>query len=173
MDEEKVNVESIPYIFSIKNVSDDKLYNVDLFNNKDNRCNIMASLKGANLDEDIEKYSGIEIGHSRIVVFHDYKKFLKKQIRCSLNLLCKKDDRELTESIEFQMDSYQQQEDQVDGHKHYLLHKTGCYCQVSFNYLMPEAEIMLYLYPASKTADDGEGVNFKSPIINEFLSNLK
>jgi hypothetical protein len=152
----------IPYSFMIKNLTDDKFYDVDIFNyDHKNQKNIeYHCLNGISYDTFLRRLSAItkseeEIEFVRILVSCDYPKFRRKQLISSIfTSYVKKNGSALHTPAPtgLFLDVYQQQSDMIDmslneqmfkGNKILLSNEL----QLTLAYLMPEATVTITLYP--------------------------
>lgn len=131
-----------PFILKVKNTSDDKIYNVDLLSKKDDRVLIEYGWENISFP-DFKRYFQdklIIIGNTKIKAFHDFKRYVDKQLSCSLTI------NNINESNVFRLDvdPGQFQSNQVVFTRYYNIDSTT---QLILEHLMPEMELYIYLYP--------------------------
>jgi len=148
---------SNPYIIHIKNLTDEKIYDVKLFDyeyEKQNKLKYSCPISSVEYAQILRTLIGeneprIEIGTIRAIAFCDYAKFKIKQINCEFNIINK--DINGSESWipdRFIIDTYQQQE--AISVKSGLKIKFYNKLQIQLAFLMPETEMTIYLFPKSE-----------------------
>ena len=152
--EKKNNRIVAPYIIHIKNLTDEKLYDVKLFDygfSKQEKIKYSCPISSVDYDDILNTLIGENeprevIGTIRAMVFCDYKKFQSKQINCHFYVIEKNiNGCEIRTPYDFTIDPYQSQEEivVVTDLKINFYNKL----QIQFVYLMPETEMTIYLYP--------------------------
>ena len=152
--EEKKVQPSLPYIIHIKNLTDEKFYDVKLFDyefEKQDKIKYSCPISTVEYSQILRTLADENeprkvIGAIRAMAFCDYKKFQSKQINCGFSVINKDiNGSEVSSPDYFIIDPYQQQ----DGisHKSGLEIKFYNKLQIQLAYLMPETEMTIYLYP--------------------------
>lgn len=149
--------ESMPFIIQIKNVTDEKIYDVPLFDedyNSSEKIQYSAS-PGFQVGDDnkykdvLEKlYKNTEKQHfvSTVILLHahcEFYKFKQKQLylNCSIIDECDKED-----IVPFAIDPYQMQDNLVKASKEIVFNnKTN----IILPFLMPETTVKLFICPTS------------------------
>jgi len=141
------------FTVKIRNKSDDKLYNVNIFNDK--RINITFIGENGQKMTD-EEFSNMltrtvfDVGAISIMAYMDYPKFVSKQVNCVI--------ADSLQSFLFTVDAYQYQSNvsTIRFQDKYLL---GVNPSLILNFLMPEMEmninfIMKQVEPVIKKAEE-------------------
>ncbi len=104
-------LETGKYQIKIKNNSGDKVYDLNLFRNKDERVSVTSKMVECSLDEFIQlsTESAINICQVHVVAFHDYGKYAQKQLYCKIKQVSINGEYKEKEDIDFCIDPYQQQ----------------------------------------------------------------
>jgi hypothetical protein len=150
----------LPYQIRIKNLTDEKLYDVDLFNYEHEKQNKIAYSCGMGVE--YNSFLGFlsalseakeQVKLLRVQVWCDYPKFRSKQLNSCLHRIIQNPNGCL-ESVPLQVGNYlspyQQQSDIIDipmtdENKIELFNEL----QLRLSYLMPETEIIITLYPST------------------------
>ena len=144
---------SLPYLIHIKNLTDEKLYDVKLFDyefEKQDKIKYSCPISTVEYSQILRTLTGENeprkvIGTIRAMAFCDYKKFQSKQINCEFYVINKDiNGYEAHNPDRFMIDPYQQQEgiSQKSGLEIKFYNKL----QIQLAYLMPETEMTIYLY---------------------------
>lgn len=148
----------MPYSFHIKNLTDEKLYDVDLFNYDHEKQNKVAYSCTNGVDYNMflrflsslnEPTEGVNL--LRLVAVCDYQKFKAKQLRSCISVIYQEPKgRMISTPIQsgIHLSAYQQQSDIIeiplkDSNKIKLFNQL----QLRFSYLMPEAEMHISIFP--------------------------
>lgn len=149
---------SMPYSFHIKNLTDEKLYDVDLFNYDHEKQNKVAysCTNGVDYNMFLRFLSSLneakeEIVMMRFIAVCDYQKFKSKQLRtCLYTIYEEPNGRKVSKPTELSihLSAYQQQSDliQVDLSGKSTI-KIFNQLQLRLAYLMPEAEMHVAIFP--------------------------
>ena len=144
----------IPYIIHIKNLTDEKLYNVKLLDHDYKDQNKISYELGAGNVTYHEflmalAYQPIMIRETYIIAHCDYEKFQKRQLSSSFMIYERTiQGDEIATPQAIVLDPWQVQDDRVVVNKEYKLSMMD---SIEFEYLMPETDIRLFLYPESET----------------------
>jgi len=151
--EEKLN----PYQIRIKNLTDEKLYDVDLFNYKHEKQNKIKYSCGMGVDYDkflrilaSNSLSEEKIDLIQFMAFCDYDKFRNKQIISSLSTIYEEPNgisSSIKTNIGNYFSAYQQQANIVDMKVDSLKIQLNNLLQLRLSYLMPETEIVITIFP--------------------------
>ena len=158
-DEKKTPVNLSPYIFRVKNLTDEKLYDVDLFNyehEKQDKIEYSSCLHGVTYEYFLRILSSWnqaseEIKTIRFSAFCDYKKFQQKQLQTCLRII-RTNPNGFSASVPNQLfvhfSAYQMQGNIIDvqltdNDKIKLFNQL----QLRLDYLMPETEILIHIFP--------------------------
>ena len=150
----------LPYQIHIKNLTDEKLYDVDLFNYEHEKQNKIAYSCGAGVDYNnfLRFLSALseakeQVKLLRVQVWCDYPKFRNKQLNCCLHRIITNPNGCL-ESVALQVGNYfmayQHQSDIIDipmtdDNKIELFNEL----QLRLSYLMPETEMIITIFPST------------------------
>ena len=148
-----------PYCFHIKNLTDEKLYDVDLFNYDHEKQNKVAysCTNGVPYDSFLRFLSALseakeQVSLLRFQVWCDYPKFRSKQLNCCLNEIYQEPNGNM-QSIPLQVGNYlsanQHQSNIIDvpfseENRIKLFNKL----QLRLSYLMPETEMYITIFPS-------------------------
>lgn len=144
----------LPYIIKIQNTTDDKHYNVPVFNmehekNKSIRWKSGIMLSSYNeilAQKNADAITG-RVGKVMIITECDYKKFELRQMGCPFILSSRDSFGNKTDQGEFvTIDPYQQRSDCVVCVVEKYNFHLKCLSDIVFEYLMPETSIELRLY---------------------------
>jgi hypothetical protein len=158
-EEKSIEEISLPYQIHIKNLTDEKIYNVDLFNydHEKQRKLSYSCTNGVSYDKFLRWLSSLnepkeKIALLRLQVWCDYHKFINKQINCCLHTIYEKPNGKMI-SVPLQVGNYfsanQMQSGIVDmpmsdNQDIQLFNEL----QLRFSYLMPETEMIITIYPS-------------------------
>ena len=148
----------LPYQIEIKNLTDEKLYDVDLFNydhDKQNKVSYSCT-NGVPYERFLRFLSSLneakeEVKMLRFQVWCDYSKFISKQINCCVHTIYEKPNGSVS-SVPLHagnyFSSYQQQAGIIDipltdNHKIKLFNEL----QLRLSYLMPETNMIITIFP--------------------------
>lgn len=150
----------IPYQVRIKNLTDEKLYDVDLFNYEHEKQNKIAYSCGMGVEYNrfLRFLSALSEAKEQVVllrfqVWCDYPKFRSKQLNCCLHKIITNPNGNM-QSVPLQVGNYlspyQQQSDIIDilmtdDNKIELFNEL----QLRLSYLMPETEMIITIYPST------------------------
>ena len=147
----------LQYQIRIKNLTDEKLYDVDLFNYEHEKQNKIAYSCGMGVDYNSflrsiasNSLSKEQVTLLKFQVFCDYPKFINKQLNCCLHKIIENpNERMKSESLQVgnYFSAYQQQFDIIDipmtdDNKIELFNEL----QLRLSYLMPEIEIIITIF---------------------------
>lgn len=144
---------SIPFCVRIRNLTDEKLYDVKVFDfdhTKQRKIEYSSFLPTVTYDQllrqlqsyDDKKFDIVLLRH---FVLCDYVKFQKKQLSCDINLVIKDSNGcESWQSNHFLIDAYQQQNSVCELETKMPFSVKS---NLHYDFLMPETEIKLFLYP--------------------------
>jgi hypothetical protein len=147
----------LQYKIHIKNLTDEKLYDVDLFNYEHEKQNKIAYSCGIEVDYNSflrsiasNCLSEEQVTLLKFQVFCDYPKFINKQLNCCLHKIIENpNERMKSESLQVgnYFSAYQQQFDIIDipmtdDNKIELFNEL----QLRLSYLMPETEIIITIF---------------------------
>lgn len=148
----------LPYSFHIKNLTDEKLYNVDLFNYDHEKQNKVAysCTNGVDYKHFLRFLSSLneakeEISLMRFVAVCDYQKFKSKQLRTCLSIIYQEPNGRMVSTPReagMYFSAYQQQSDIIEipfNNKPKI--KLFNQLQLRLSYLMPEAEMHITIFP--------------------------
>lgn len=145
---------SLPYIIHIKNLTDEKIYDVKLFDyefEKQDKIKYSSPISSVDYGQILRTLTGENeprkvIGTIKAIAFCDYKKFQSKQINCKFSVIYSEiNGCVITNPYVFIIDPYQH----IDG----ISQKSGLEInfynklQIELAYLMPETEMTIHLYP--------------------------
>ncbi|PCJ51543.1 MAG: hypothetical protein COA79_26085 [Planctomycetota bacterium] len=154
----------IPFIVHIKNLTDEKLFNVKLINydyKDQNKISYELGAGDVTYGEFLSLLSNRPetIMDTYIVAHCDYEKFQTRQL-CSSFMIHERtsEGAETATPQTIVLDPFQVQTDRVLINKEYRL-STMDY--IEFAYLMPETDIKLFLYPDPKSETTLEPVEIK------------
>jgi len=140
-----------PYIIEIKNRSDDKHYDVkllDVDHEKQKRVDYNIPFSNIGYEEVIRSLEQRQqrIKNVMVTASCDYAKFRRRQLSCVLSAVERNLMGGCTEKpIILTIDPFQFQDDRVVMKSDFLLQ--GSMGNIELNYLMPETDVTLYLYP--------------------------
>jgi hypothetical protein len=150
----------LPYQIRIKNLTDEKLYDVDLFNYEHEKQNKIAYSCGMGVEYNrfLRFLSALseakeQVFLLRFQVWCDYPKFRSKQLNCCLHkIITNPNGRMQSEPLQVgnYFSAYQQQSDIIDipmtdDNKIELFNEL----QLRLSYLMPETEMIITIYPST------------------------
>lgn len=148
----------LPYCLHVKNLTDEKLYGVDLFNYNHEKQNKVAysCTNGVAYNMFLRFLSSLnevkeEIVIMRFIAVCDYPKFKSKQLRTCLDVIYEEPNgRKVTmpKELSIHLDAYQQQSDIIQvalSGKSTI--KIFNQLQLRLAYLMPEAEMHITIFP--------------------------
>ena len=149
----------LPYQIRIKNLTDEKLYDVDLFNYEHEKQNKIAYSCGMGVEYNrflrflsVLSEAKEKVTLLRFQVWCDYPKFRIKQLNCCLHTIYQEPNG-CMQSVPLQVGNYfsphQQQSDIIDipmtdGDKIELFNEL----QLRLSYLMPETEMIITIFPS-------------------------
>jgi hypothetical protein len=149
-----------PYAIRVKNLTDEKIYDVDLFNyehEKQNKIEYSCGM-GVEYKSFLRFLSALseakeQVKLLRIQVWCDYPKFRSKQLNCCLHrIITTPNGRMQSDPLQVgnYFSSYQQQSDIIDipmtdDNKIELFNQL----QLRLSYLMPETEMIITIYPST------------------------
>lgn len=157
------NNESIPYVIEIKNLTDEKIYNVkaidrEYYKTDKSEEKVRYSLLTHNCTYEQLYFKIInrpfKVVATRIHAFCDFKEYLIKQLYCPAKLIVPDKDKNFethSEDMVICADPYQNIIDVIISHQEYTMQLNS---NIIFDYLMPEASILLYLYPKPASASE-------------------
>lgn len=140
------------YSVLVKNTSDDKLYNVDVFNyDYENQKSLFyeSRISGVRYSEILRTLQVTDRGKSKVkstlmIAFCDYHKFKRKQICSGFSYEDKLPSGDMiNRDIRLYVNPFQNQDDRAETTDEYDLHGS---CRLILPYLMPEAEVILNFY---------------------------
>lgn len=147
-----------PYQIRIKNLTDEKIYDVDLFNYKHEKQNKIQYSCGMGVDYDrfLRILASNRLSEERIDLFRvnawcDYAKFRNKQLHSCLHTIYEEPNGNSSSSptaIGIYFSAYQQQADIVDVRVDSLKIQLNNLLQLRLSYLMPETEITITIFPS-------------------------
>jgi hypothetical protein len=141
------------FILKVKNVTDDKIYNLNLLENLDQRVSINYGIDGISLDDfrELIKSQITTIGVVKFKAFYEFKKFVEKQLECSFTIdFTDKKGNKSKKIVRLMTDPYQYDPTQITTHDSFVMTNIdGCNTSLILEYLMPEMELFIYLYPMS------------------------
>jgi hypothetical protein len=148
----------LPYQIRIKNLTDEKLYDVDLFNYEHEKQNKIAysCVHGVSYEYFLRILASYDkpselIKMMRFSAFCDYAKFQNKQLRTCIRTIITKLDgcsASIPTEIAIYMNAYQQQGNIIDvpiTDNERI--KFSNQLQLRLDYLMPETEMVIHLFP--------------------------
>jgi hypothetical protein len=150
----------LPYQIRIKNLTDEKLYDVDLFNYEHEKQNKVAYSCGMGVEYNrfLRNLSALseakeQVTLLRFQVWCDYPKFRSKQLNCCLHkIITNPNGRMQSEPLQVgnYFSAYKQQSDIIDipmtdDNKIEFFNEL----QLRLSYLMPETEIIITIYPST------------------------
>jgi hypothetical protein len=127
------------FILKIQNTSDDKIYDLDIFHNFDNRILINSTDDDLSLFDfkKILQSKAITVDNLLIKTFFEYHDFVKKQVHCSLKI----QNTETEKIFYLKTDPHQYDPSQVKvAERFYISDRTSMILQ----YLMPCMEMLIY-----------------------------
>ena len=139
-----------PYVFEIENTSDDKLYEVKVFDEKfqTSKVKYTYGLSGVTYVNFLAARSlnhVEDICRLKVVVYGDYAKFVNKQVTSAIAITQLNINGSGTmEMINPSLDVYQQVTNYVIVDHNFKIEQMS---NIVFAYLMPEIKIKLFLYP--------------------------
>ena len=148
----------LPYCLHVKNLADEKLYDVDLFNYNHEKQNKVAysCTNGVDYNMFLRFLSSLneakeEIVMMRFIAVCDYQKFKSKQLRTCLSTIYEEPNGRkvsMPKELSIHFSAYQQQSDiiQVDLSGKSTI-KIFNQLQLRLAYLMPEAEMHITIFP--------------------------
>lgn len=149
----------LPYCLHVKNLTDEKLYDVDLFNHDHEKQNKVAysCTNGVDYNMFLRFISSLneakeEIVMMRFIAVCDYQKFKSKQLRtCLYTIYEEPNGRKVTtpKELSIHLDAYQQQSDIIQvalSGKSAI--KIFNQLQLRLSYLMPETEMYITIFPS-------------------------
>lgn len=156
---EKQKETLLPYCFHLKNLTDEKLYDVDLFNYNHEKQNKIAysCTNGVPYERFLRFLSSLneareEIILMRFVAVCDYGKFRQKQLNCCVHHINEEPNGRSVSTpnnLYINFSAYQQQSDIIDvplnGRSTIKLFNQ---LQLRLSYLMPEAEVFITIFPS-------------------------
>ena len=141
------------FILKLKNVTDEKIYNLNLLENLDERVLINYAEEGVSLDDfkKLIKAQITTIGVVKFKAFYEFRKFVEKQLECSFTIdFTDKRGNKSKKTIRLMTDPYQFDLTQITTHDSFVMTNIdGCSTSLILEYLMPEMELFIYLYPMS------------------------
>jgi hypothetical protein len=148
-----------PYIINIKNLTDEKLYDVDILNLKHEKQNKVSYSCSTGVDYDwflmsifSQNKPKEEVMKLRLVSICDYAKFRDKQLRCCLHVINQKSDGCMASSpidTGIYFNPYQMQSSIIDIDIHNEMNRIKLFnqLQLRLSYLMPETEVVITIFP--------------------------
>lgn len=148
-----------PYIINIKNLTDEKLYDVDILNIKHEKQNKVSYSCSTGVDYDWFLMSILsqnkpkeEVMRLRLFSICDYPKFRDKQSRCCLQVINQKIDGSISSSpihSSVYFSPYQMQSGIIDIDIHNEMNRIKLFnqLQLRLSYLMPETEVVITIFP--------------------------
>ena len=144
-----------PFVIVLKNLTEEKLYDISLLNREHEKQNKIQYSSGFDKDASSTffnsilrefEYKKIDISLIRIQGFNCFQKYNAKQLTCPILFLDIDANGKGTQTPIHQLVSvYQMQPDIVQGSVDCRFTNN---CDFIFNYLMPEQTIVVYLYPS-------------------------
>lgn len=155
----EVKKESLfPYQIHIKNLTDEKLYDVDIFNYEhDKQRKIEYSCtNGVPYERFLRSLSSNCLSEEKVDLFRlmawcDYAKFQNKQLNCCLHTIYEKPNGNYSSvptHVGIYFSAYQQQSSIVDVKNDGLKIQLNNELQLRLSYLMPETEITITIFPS-------------------------
>lgn len=143
---------SNPYVIIIKNLTDEKIYDIPLFNNRPEKLNKIqysSGIMGVSYESIVNAFTlgfkEITIDRCLLTAYCDYHKFQRKQLDMGCEFIKEEFDGARRSIVfYFHVDAYQQQSN-MSSLKQKMLFTTGVNLILPF--LMPETEIRIILYP--------------------------
>ena len=142
-------------VIKIKNNSDDKLYNVKVFDaefEKQHKITYSSPDAGVNYSDILEKLQTSAKENKIINLLYyqascGYEKFQRKQLHCPFKCFTRDENGNgLVYNCQFIIDPYQNQTDSVSFRITDFKLPIDKYLQIELAYLMPETEINFYFY---------------------------
>lgn len=139
-----------PLIVSVKNTTDDKFYDVNIFNpdyDKQDKIKYESCISTVSFGEIIEQIrcGAFRIEKTMIIAICDYHKFKSKQLHSSIIIRqTEASGRETTEPKDVCLDPYQNQDDRAIVDFEFDL---TVQTKLTTRYLMPETEVVYRFYP--------------------------
>jgi hypothetical protein len=149
-----------PYQIRIKNLTDEKLYDVDLFNyehEKQDKVEYSCGIMGVSYNMFLRHLSALsepkeQVDLLRISALCDYAKFKSKQLNCRLDTIYEQVNgcsESVPTNIGMYFSPHQFQSDIIDinltdGYKIKLFNQL----QLRLSYLMPETEMIIKIFPS-------------------------
>jgi hypothetical protein len=147
-----------PYQIRIKNLTDEKLYDVDLFNYKHEKQNKIEYSCGMGVDYDkfLRILASNTLSEERVDLFRinawcDYPKFRNKQLNSCLHTIYEEPNGNYSSSptgLGIYFSVYQQQSDIIDVRVDSLKIQLNNLLQLRLSYLMPETEMVITIFPS-------------------------
>jgi hypothetical protein len=158
-DEKKTPLNLSPYTICVKNLTDEKLYDVDLFNYEFEKQKKIeySCIQGVSYQYFLRILSSWnkaseEIKTIRFSASCDYKKFQQKQLQTCLRIISTNPNgfsASVPKNLFVYFNAYQQQGNIIDvqltGKESIKLFNQ---LQLRLDYLMPETEILIHIFPA-------------------------
>jgi hypothetical protein len=156
----KQKVSNTPWCIRIRNLTDEKLYDVKVFDfehEKQRKIEYSSSTYNISYNELLRRIASYGVKMFDVVLLNhfvicDYAKFQLKQLCCGIDSTIKDTNGfEIRHKNYFMIDPYQQQTSVCNLETKFPLSVES---NLHYEYLMPETEIKLFLYPE---VIDGEG----------------
>ena len=147
-----------PYQIRIKNLTDEKLYDVDLFNYKHDKQNKIEYSCGMGVDYDkfLRILASNTLSEERVDLFRinawcDYPKFRNKQLNSCLHTIYEEPNgisSSCPTGLGIYFSAYQMQSDIIDVRVDSLKIQLNNLLQLRLSYLMPETEMVFTIFPS-------------------------
>jgi hypothetical protein len=147
-----------PYQIRIKNLTDEKLYDVDLFNYKHEKQNKIEYSCGMGVDYDkfLRILASNRLSEERVDLFRinawcDYPKFRNKQLNSCLHTIYEEPNgisSSCPTGLGIYFSAYQMQSDIIDVRVDSLKIQLNNLLQLRLSYLMPETEMVITIFPS-------------------------
>jgi hypothetical protein len=147
-----------PYQIRIKNLTDEKLYDVDLFNYKHDKQNKIEYSCGMGVDYDkfLRILASNRLSEERVDLFRinawcDYPKFRNKQLNSCLHTIYEEPNgisSSCPTGLGIYFSAYQMQSDIIDVRVDSLKIQLNNLLQLRLSYLMPETEMVFTIFPS-------------------------
>ena len=147
-----------PYQIRIKNLTDEKLYDVDLFNYKHDKQNKIEYSCGMGVDYDkfLRILASNTLSEERVDLFRinawcDYPKFRNKQLNSCLHTIYEEPNgisSSCPTGLGIYFSAYQMQSDIIDVRVDSLKIQLNNLLQLRLSYLMPETEMVITIFPS-------------------------
>jgi hypothetical protein len=145
---------SNPFVIKIKNNTDEKIYNVKLFNYEHEKQSKLKyehnGIGDTNYNDLLRHISRInegqmQIGITYLIVSCDYPKFKEKQLYSQFKMIHTDLNKGISSSCKdiFNIDPYQNQDIGIFKDVYEFSNRL----QIEFDFIMPETDIIIQLYP--------------------------